>query len=89
MLEEEFTGDERHEDVPINWLRHGLLNKRMRWGASSWLSIFNFSSWNIKNFNLKKSAQLEFWQDDIGPAGILKGVGRYPVCVSRHRDVVT
>jgi hypothetical protein len=75
MLEEEFTGDERHEVVPINWLRHGLLNKRMRWGSSSWLSILNFASWKIRNFNLKQNAHLEFWRDDIGPAGKLKGIG--------------
>ena len=71
MLEEEFTGDERHEVVPVNWLRHGLLNKRIR---ASWYNIFYYSSWKIRNFNLNRSAQLEFWRDDIG-VGTMKGCG--------------
>ena len=77
MLEEEFTGDERHEDVPVNWLRHGLLSKRMRWGSTSWINVFNFSSWNVRIFNLTRNAELEFWKGHIGPTGRLKGKGGY------------
>ncbi len=65
MLEaEDFVGDERHEDVPTNFLRQGLLNKRMR--ATVFTSMLSYSSWKIRNFNLNADHNLEFWLGDIG-----------------------
>jgi len=71
MLEEDFTGDERHETVPTSWLRHGFLNKRMR--TSTLLTLFNYSSWKVRNFNLTERAVLEHWLSDIGSGGLQKG----------------
>jgi len=85
MLEEEFTGDERHENVPSNWLRHGLLNKRIR--SSSFLSLFNYSSWKIRNFNLTERAVLEHWLNDIGSNGVHKGSWNMMGATVEHLDL--
>jgi len=63
MLEEDFTGDERHEAIPINFTRVGFLSKRAR--SNSVVSLF-VRPWNIRTFNLRSDQVLEYWEGMMG-----------------------